>query len=53
MLEKTSSGLLYHPSWSSSLKVLPTSKTLEDLSFALIVYLEVLKGIFNATPKSL
>lgn len=53
MLEKTSSGLLYHPSWSSSPKVLPTSKTLDDLSFAPIVDLEVLKGIFNATPKSL
>lgn len=32
MLEKTSSGLLYHPSCPSSPKVLPTSKTLDDRS---------------------
>lgn len=53
MLEKTSCGLLYHPSWPTFLKVLPMNITSEDVGLAHTAHLEVIKGIFNATPNSL
>lgn len=53
MLEKTSCGLLYYPSWSTFLKVLPMNMTSEDVGLAHITHLKVFKGIFSATLKSL
>lgn len=43
MREKTSRGVLYHGSWSPSLKVLPRNKTLQGLGLARVAHLEVFK----------
>lgn len=52
MWEKTGSGLPDRDSWSTSLKVLPVSKALEDLGLARIADLEVLKVSLKAYAES-